>query len=359
MSAERILAVNPGSTSTKVAAFTGERTDREHTIRHADEHLLAYRDKPIVDQLPLRLAGIDAWLHDAALAETRWAAACARGGLLPPLPGGTYAVNAALLAELRAARRGQHASNLGAFLAAAIAERSGCPAYIVDPVSVDELEPVARLSGLAGLERESLSHALNTKATAKRYARDIGRQYPELRLVVAHLGSGISISAHRDGRMIDVNNAREEGPFSAERTGGLPTLAIVQRAITEGWSTAEAERQIFREGGIFSYLHTRDLAAVLECARHGNAQARLVIAAMLYQVAKEVGAMASVLQGNVDAVLLTGGMANARFIVDDLKRALGWIAPVHAYPGEAELPALAAGALRVLRGEEALQQFVL
>jgi butyrate kinase len=225
----------------------------------------------------------------------------------------------------------------------------------VDPVSVDELDDVARISGLAGLDRECLSHALNTKAVARQYASDQQCLYEHLRLVVVHLGSGISVSAHRDGRMIDVNNSREEGPFSTERTGGVPVLALVQRAIAEQWSAAEADRRLFREGGVYSYVRTRDITQVLRLADAGHAQARLVVDAMLYQISKEIGAMAAVLEGRVAAILLTGGMAHAIGITAPLTKMVAWLAPVHVYPGDDELRALAHGVLRVLRGEERMK----
>lgn len=355
--APQVLALNPGSTSTKLGLFAGERALFTESVAHADEALAVYRGRAILEQQALRASAVRQALAERGVAATALAAVVGRGGLLRPLASGTYRVDETMLADLRAARRGEHASNLGAFLAAQLAEPAGCPAFIVDPVSVDELEPVARVSGLAGIERESLSHALNTKAVAKRYAREQRRRYDELRLVVAHLGSGISVSAHRDGRMVDVNNSREEGPFSTERSGSVPLLQLVRRVLDAGGSFAEAERLVFREGGLYSYLGTRELREVLARVEAGDEPAWLVLQAMLYQVRKEVGAMAAVLAGRVDAVLLTGGMAHAGAVAAPLAEALAWIAPVHVYPGEDELQALAEGALRVLRGEEAAREY--
>jgi butyrate kinase len=357
MTDPRVLALNPGSTSTKLALFHGDRLILEENVAHGDAELAAYRNRPVLDQLPLRL---DAVLHALAAHGVDPAgldAAVGRGGLLRPLPGGTYRVSDEMLTELRAAGRGEHASNLGAFLARRLAERAGCPAYIVDPVSVDEWDDVARLSGLDGLDRDCLSHALNTKAVAKRYAAEVGRPYQELRLVVVHLGSGISVSAHRCGRMVDVTNSREEGPFSAERAGAVPTVRLVERVLREGLSFAAAEAMLFREGGIHSYLGTRDLREVERRIDAGDDRAALVLDAMLYQVRKEVGAMAAVLDGAVDAVLLTGGMARSQRVASELVARLGWVAPVEVYPGEDELRALAEGALRVLAGAEPHQPF--
>jgi butyrate kinase len=354
---ERVLAVNPGSTSTKLAVYDGERAVLEETVSHGDHELAPFRDRPILDQLDLRLGEVRAVLRSAGVDLAAPAATVGRGGLLRPLASGTYLVSDAMLAELRTAERGEHASNLGAFLARRLADPAGCPAFIVDPVSVDEWDDVARLSGLGGLDRECLSHALNTKAVARRYAADVGRPYPDLRLVVVHLGSGISVSAHRDGRMVDVTNSREEGPFSAERAGTVPTVRLVERVLREGLSFQAAERLLFREGGIHSYLGTRDLREVERRVDAGDERAALVLDAMLYQVRKEAGAMAAVLDGRVDAVLVTGGMARSERVARSLRAALGWIAPVRLHPGEDELRALAEGALRVLRGQEPPREY--
>ena len=348
-----MLAVNPGSTSTKLAVYEAGRALFEETVVHTDETLAEYRGRPVLDQLDLRLAAVHDVLERRSVDPGGFDSVVARGGLLRPLESGTYRVTEAMLEDLRAGRRGEHASNLGAFLGRALAEPAGCPSYIVDPVSVDEWEDVARLSGLAGLDRECMSHALNTKAVAKRYAAGSGTPYPELRLVVVHMGSGHSVSAHRDGRMMEVTNSREEGPFSTERAGTVPTVRLVQRVLEEGWSFEEAEAILFREGGLGSYLGTRDLREVEDRIESGDDEARLVFDAMAYQLRKWVGAMAAVLDGDVDAVLLTGGMARSERLVGLLSARLEWVAPVHVYPGEDELRALYEGAARVLAGEEA------
>jgi butyrate kinase len=347
-----IIALNPGSTSTKIGLFRGDEPVGEETVRHSDDALRPFNRRPVLDQLDMRLAAVRDALTTLGVPPGRPAAVAGRGGLLEPLASGTYVVNDAMLNDLRQARRGEHASNLGAFLARGLAGQAGCPAFVVDPVSVDEWEPVARLSGLAGLDRECLSHALNTKAVAKRFARQTGRPYDDMRLVVAHLGSGISISAHRDGRMVDVCNPREEGPFSADRSGGLPAIRLLDLALSGKATHHELVRRIFREGGVYSYLGTRDLADVERRVEDGDEAAALVVDAMLYQIAREIGAMATVLAGRVDAVLLTGGMAHSVRYTEDLTRRVDWIAPVHVFPGEDELRALAEGAARVVRGEE-------
>ena len=352
-----VLAVNPGSTSTKLAVFDGPAERFAATVSHDDRSLAAFRGRPILDQLDVRLAAVRAALADGGVDPGALDAVVGRGGLLRPLASGTYRVTDAMLDELRAAPRGEHASNLGAFLARRLAEPAGCPAFIVDPVSVDEWEAVARLSGLAGLDRICLSHALNTKAVARRFAAEVGRPYGELRLVVAHLGSGVSVSAHRGGRMVDVNNPREEGPFSTERAGSVPVMALLETALGEGWTPADADRRLFREGGLVSYLGTRDLREVEARIDAGDDEARLVLDAMIYQVRKEIGAMAAVLEGRVDAVLVTGGMAWSERLTTALAGSLDWIAPVRTYPGEDELRALAEGAARVVDGREAARDY--
>jgi butyrate kinase len=353
-----VLAVNPGSTSTKVALFQGSELLWERGVPVSDEVRTSYRGRPVLDQLDMRLASVTAMLAEAGVEPGSLAGVSGRGGLLPPLASGTYRVSDAVLDDLRSAERGEHASNLGPFLASRLAAAAGCPAFLVDPVSVDEMEDVARFSGLKDLDRPCLSHALNTKAVARRFALEQNAAYDRLRLVVAHLGSGASISAHRDGRMVDVTNSREEGPFSTERTGTLPVMRLLTWTLSEGLSIQEVERRIFQEGGIFSYLGTRDLPEVIRRIESGDREAATVLEAMLYQVRKEAGAMAAVLDGRVDAVLLTGGMVHAEAVAAPLREHLGWIAPVHVYPGEDELRALAEGALRVLSGEEAPREYV-
>jgi len=353
-----ILAINPGSTSTKIAVFSGEAVIFDEALRHSAEEMLPFEKAPILDQLPFRRQKILASLEENGVSVQELHAVVGRGGLLKPLRSGTYRVNATMLDDLRQAKRGEHASNLGAFLAHDIASRAGCPAFIVDPVSVDEWPDIARYSGLLGLDRECLSHALNTKAIAKRFAREQGRPYRDLRLLVAHLGSGFSISAHESGQMIDVTNSREEGAFSVERAGTLPVMKLVDLCFSGRHSRDGLEKMIFRRGGMFSYLQTKDFEQVLQRIQNGDARAQQVFAAMIYQIAKEIGAMATVLRGRVDAILLTGGLVHASEVVQRLTPAIDWIAPVHTYAGEDELRALVEGAIRVLHGEEDVLQYV-
>lgn len=348
----KILVINPGSTSTKLGLYADETQIYTTTLRHSDAELAPFRGGPILDQRDFRLEAIAAALAEAGWSEKDLDAVAGRGGLLPPLESGTYVVNEEMLEELRQAKRGEHASNLGAVLAHCIARKTGITAYVVDPVSVDELPKHARLSGSALFERQCLSHALNSKAVAKRYAREQGQSYESLRLIVAHLGSGISVSAHEAGRMVDVTNSREEGAFSTERAGSVPVMQLVDLCFAGRHTRAQVEAVLFREGGLYSYLGTKDLAEVERRMLAGGEWAKTVFTAMAYQIAKEIGAMAAVLRGKADALILTGGMAYSRDLVKRLREYTEWIAPVRVYPGEDELHALAEGVLRVLRGEE-------
>ena len=348
----RILAINPGSTSTKFALYVNESPALVKNIRHSEADLAPFRGRSILEQQQFRAQQIEAALNEAGYDVGDLHAVVGRGGLLPPVASGTYLVNDDMLEALRLARRGEHASNLGAFLAQYLAQQAGAKAYIVDPVSVDEWPSLARLSGSALLERQCLSHALNSKAVAKRYARESGKKYESLRLIVAHLGSGISVSAHAEDRMIDVTTSREEGAFSTERAGGVPAMQLVDLCFSGRYTRDQVETALFREGGLYSYLGTKDLIEVERRMDAGDKKAKLVFAAMACQIAKEIGAMAAVLHGSVDALLLTGGMAFSERLVASLMEYVGWIAPIVQYPGEDELRALVEGSLRVLRGEE-------
>jgi len=348
----KILAINPGSTSTKIAVYVDETPRVVKNIRHSEEEMAQFRGRPILEQQHFRSSQIEAALRDAGENISELDAVVGRGGLLPPLPSGTYAVDGKMLEELGAARRGEHASNLGAFLAWDIAKKAGIQAYIVDPVSVDEWPERARLSGSALLQRQCLSHALNSKAVAKRYAREAGKPYALLRLIVAHLGSGISVSAHQNGLMADVTNSREEGAFSTERAGAVPVMQLVNLCFSGQYNQKEVEALLFRDGGLSSYLGTKDLEEVERRIAGGDKKAAIAFDAMIYQIAKEIGGMAAVLHGRVDAVLLTGGMAHSQSLVARLRDYVAWIAPVTVYPGEDELQALVEGALCVLRGHE-------
>ena len=351
-----VLAINPGATSTKIGIFSLDasgnvKSEFEKTVRHPDEEMKPFEGQSVMVQREYRIAQIKGDLQKAGYGDTKFIAVVGRGGLLPPMASGTYQVDDVLLNELNLAKRGDHASNLGGVLASAFAKELGVNAYIVDPVSVDEREGIARLSGSPLLPRNSFCHALNTKAIAKRYAREVQKNYNDLNLIVIHLGSGNSISAHRDGRMLD-NNSGEEGPFGVDRSGSVPVQPLIKLCYSGKLTEKQMLRQAQGEGGVLAYLGTRDMIEVEKRIEAGDKEAETVYEAMLYQVAKEAGGMAVVLRGKVDAVLLTGGMAYSKKIVARLTDYLGWIAPVKAYPGEDELLALSEGTFRVLSGEE-------
>ncbi len=355
----RILAINPGSTSTKLALYVDERPDFVLNLRHSDNEMAQFRGRPILEQQQFRTGQIKAAIRERGHEVNELHAVVARGGLLPALASGTYIVNHEMLDELRLARRGEHAANLGAFLAYEIAQEINVPAFVVDPVSVDEWPQRARLSGSALLERQCLSHALNSKAVAKRYARERGEPYESLYLIVAHLGSGISVSAHENALMVDVTNSREEGAFSTERAGGVPVMQLVDLCFSGKHTQEQVEALLFRDGGLYSYLGTKDLVEVERRMDAGGTTAKIVFEAMVYQIAKEIGAMAAVLRGRANAVLLTGGMAHSQRLVSAVTEYISWIAPIAVYPGEDELQALVEGALRVLRHEEESRTLVL
>lgn len=355
-SVRRVLVINPGSTSTKVGIFCREGAEWTATIHHSDDELQRFQGKPILAQAAYRARQITDALTGAGRSASNVAAVAGRGGLLPPLQCGTYLVNDAMIAELRAARRGEHASNLGALLARRFADAAGAPAFIVDPVTADEWQDCARLSGSPLIERSAIGHVLNIKAVARRFARERGRRYEELNLIVVHLGSGITVSAHRGGRMID-QNTPEEGPLGPDRTGWLPVRQLIKLCFSGAYNEKQLDRMVFGEGGLFAYLGTRDLQEVERRIDAGDAQAHAVFEAMIYQIAKEIGAMAAVLQGKMDALLFTGGMTHSERLVRGLRSFVDWIAPVAVYPGEDELLALAEGAFRVLDGEEKARVF--
>jgi butyrate kinase len=348
----RVLAINPGSTSTKIAVYANDRAELKRNLDHAESEMEQFRGRPILDQLEFRQSCIERELSDAGYGLEQFQAVVGRGGLMRPVASGTYKVNEAMLEDLRSTRYGEHASNLGAFLAQAIGREAGAEAFIADPVSVDEFSERAQISGSALVGRQCLSHALNTKAVAKRFAREQGRTYAELRLVVAHLGSGISVSAHEGGKMVDVNVAGQEGTFAMDRSGGLQIQKVIQLCFSGKYTEKQLWNLLNREGGVYSYLGTRDLREVERRIEAGDGHAALIFDAMVYQTAKDIGAMATVLNGRVDAVLLTGGMAYSQKLVRQLCEVIEWIAPVTVYPGEDELQALAEGAMRVLCGEE-------
>ncbi len=345
----RILAINPGSTSTKIGLFENEIPLFKETLRHTVEETSADLDRE--EQARFRRLALTNLLAEKGITLESLSAIVVRGGLLRPLASGTYLVNDRVYDDLVQAKYGWHASNLGSIIALPLAREAGLPVYTVDPVTVDEFEPLARYSGLKGVARQSMSHALNMKAVARRAAELLGRRYEDLNLVVVHLGSGISVSAHKQGKMVDVNNANEEGPFSLERCGTLPALGLVRLCFSGERDMAETVKLLTSRGGIYSYLQTKDFTEVEKEVDKGNQEVTEIVEAMAYQVSKEVGAMSTVLLGRVDSIVLTGGMAHARNLVKMIEKRVSFIAPLTVLAGEEELEALAAGALRVLREE--------
>jgi butyrate kinase len=351
----RVLVINPGSTSTKFGVFSGSGPEWVTAVVHGDDELEQFRGRSTLAQADFRAGLIATALKDAGYTVRGFAAVAGRGGFLPPLPCGTYLVDDAMIDELRRAPRGEHACNLGAVLALRFAHAGGVNAYIVDPVTADEWQACARISGSPLVPRWAVGHVLNSRAVARRYACERGRAYDVLCLVVAHLGSGITVSAHRHGRVID-NNTPEEGPFGPDRSGSLPVRGLIKVAASGAFTQKQLDRKVFGEGGLFAYLGTRDLKEVERRIDAGDPQAAAVYDAMIYQIAKEVGAMAAVLEGRVDAVLLTGGMAHSERLINKLRVYIQWIAPIVTYPGEDELRALAEGVFRVLNGEERVRR---
>ena len=352
----RLLIINPGSTSTKIAIFDNEKPVLEETLRHSNEELAPFGT--IIEQYEFRKNVILDTLNANGINITKLSAVVGRGGLLKPLESGTYRVNSKMLDDLRHRPMGHHASNLGAIIAHEIASQLGIPAFIVDPVVVDEMDEIARISGMPEIERISLLHALNQKAVGRRAAADLNRKYEDLNLIIAHLGGGISVGAHRKGRVVDVNNALDgEGPFSPERAGGLPIDGLIKLCYSGKYTLDEIKKKITGKGGLVAYLGTNDGREVVRMIEEGNKKAELVYKAMAYQVAKEIGACAAVLEGKVDAVCLTGGLAYDKHLTGWIKERVEFIGEVKVYPGEDEMIALAEGGLRVLREEEAAREY--
>lgn len=350
------LVINPGSTSTKIAVYKDLEPVYSAILRHNNEDLSGY--STMTDQFKYRRNLVMEALENSGVRPDELDSVIGRGGLLKPIPGGTYLVDEDMLNDLKFAERGSHASNLGGLLAHSIATELTIPAFVVDPVCVDEMEPIARISGMPENPRESLFHALNQKEIARKAAEDLGWEYDQVNLVVAHLGGGISVGAHSKGRVIDVNNAvGGEGPFSPERSGGIPAARLVELCFSGQYSEEEMLKKLVGNGGLVAYLGTNDAMEVENRISQGDEEARLVYEAMAYQVAKEIGAGSTVLRGSVDAVVITGGLAHSEMLVGLIIERVSFIAPVKVYPGEDELKALASGGLRVLAGLEEAKNY--
>ncbi|OGO77939.1 MAG: butyrate kinase [Clostridiales bacterium GWB2_37_7] len=350
MQRENLLVINPGSTSTKVAVFRKGENIAQKNLSHSVEELAKY--EKITDQFEYRQQMILEWLKEEKIEAEGLAAVVGRGGLLKPMPGGTYKVTDAMIEDLKIGVQGEHASNLGGIIAKGIADEQGIPSFIVDPVAVDEFPDIARVSGLPELPRKSLVHALNIKAVGRRAAKDMGKDLTEVNFIVAHLGGGISIAPLEKGRIMDVNNANEGGPFSPERAGGLPVGSVIKLCYSGKYTQAEMKKMTVGKAGLTGYLGTNDARDAIKMIENGDKNAELIFDAMAYQIAKEIGAMAAVLKGKVDAVVLTGGIAYSNLLCEKISRRVQFIAPVKVYPGEDEMLALAEGTQRILSGEE-------
>lgn len=352
----RILVINPGSTSTKIAVFEDEKEMFSRTLRYDPDELKKLG--AIVDQLEYRKQLVLDALRECGCELGDFAAIACRGGLVRQMPSGTYRVNDSLVNDSRAGVSGQHASNLGALIGHELELQSGVPAYIVDPPVVNELSDRAKFSGHPLIERVCVFHALNQKAVARRYASSVGRKYEDLNLLVCHMGGGISVGAHVGGRVVDTEDAvGGEGPFSPERAGSLPVNGIIDLCFREDLTRDEVKRMMTRGGGLLAYTGTNDMRELVAMADSGDEKVRKALEAFYYQVAKEIASMSVAMEGRVDRILLTGGIANNEAVTDAIAELVDWIAPVTVYPGEDELLALTQGVLRVLRGEETAKEY--
>ena len=353
-----ILAINPGSTSTKIGLFEEESPVFEKSINHSRDELAQF--EKISEQFHFRKELIMNELSARKVETEKIRIVVGRGGLVKPIESGIYKINKRMLDDLRSGYSGQHACNLGGLIADEIASLlPSAEAFIVDPVVVDELHDIARISGHPAIERRSIFHALNQKAVARRYAGSTGRRYEELNLIIAHLGGGISVGAHLQGRVVDVNNALDgDGPFSPERSGSLPTWQLAELCFSGKYSREEIKLMLTGKGGMVAYLGTSSFTEICKMADNGDNKAILIINAVSYQVAKEIGAMASVLHGNVDAIILTGGMAFQESTVNDIRKRVEFISEVVVYPGEDETKALAFNALLALEGKLEIKTYI-
>jgi len=350
-----ILAFNIGSTSTKVAFFSsGEEVSRE-TIEYKSEVLAQYAD--FKDQLPMREKDIEVFFKRQGLEKKNLDMIVSRGGAGKPAPAGAYRINKVMCEDVLSGRYAKHPANLGPPIAYKMARKFGAKAIVIDPPTTDEFHSLARVTGIPELERQSAFHALNQKAAARRAARDIGKRYETVNFIVAHLGGGITIGAHRRGSVIDATHGISEGPLTPERAGALPVIPLIELAFSGQFDMRKLQRKLVGQGGLFAYLGTTDATKVEKMIQEGNEKAKFIYEVMIYQIAKDIGAMAAVLKGEMDGIVLTGGLAHSEMITSGIKEYVEFLAPVFIYPGEDEMRALEEGALRVLRGEEEIKDY--
>jgi butyrate kinase len=351
----KVLVINPGSTSTKFAIFHGDKAIFTQTIRHKDEDIMTF--PTIADQLDYRLGILFDVLKTEGTVVSTLDGIVGRGGFLKPLNSGTYLVNEEMLQDLKSARYGEHASNLGAMMAYKLGIECNLPSFVVDPIVVDEFEETSRISGIPDIERISNLHALNMKAVSRKIASQLGGAYEAFNFVIAHIGGGVSVAAQKKGRLIDVNNANNEGPFSPERAGGLPACSLVKLCYSGKYTEKEMLDLLTKKGGLYAYLGTKNALDAENMALAGDKKANLVLDAMIQQIAKEIGAMAAVLDGEMDGIILTGGICYSDFLMNKLKKKISFLGKIFVVPGEEELEALAEGALRVLTKVEVAKKY--
>ncbi|HEX7320852.1 MAG TPA: butyrate kinase [bacterium] len=353
----KILVINPGAGSTRIAVFQNDQAQFEDNIRHRPEDLKSF--SKIIDQRQYRMETVLTALRSRGIDLSSLNAVVGRGGPFKPLTSGTYLVTDALVRDVQNGNyQTEHPSLLGAVIAKEIADPLGIPAYFVDPVSVDEFWELSRYSGLKEIKRKALSHALNVRMVAKKAAQELNKPYPECNFVIIHLGTGITVAAHLKGTQIDSSNANEDGPFSPQRTGALPTIPLVEICYSGEYSAADLKKKLLREGGLLSYLGTDDIKEIENRISQGDREADLAYRTMIYQIAKEAGAYAVVLKGELDAIIITGGIAHSKGFVEALKAWIGFLCPkFFVYPGEGEMESLALGVLRVLRGDEEAKRY--
>jgi len=352
----RVLSINPGSTSTKIAVYDNDERVFQENIKHSTEELARFQK--LTDQFDVRQAVILKVLKEKNIELKSLDGVIGRGGLLKPMEGGTYIIGDRMIEDLHIGIQGEHASNLGGLIANSIAKTLGIKAFIADPVVVDELADIARISGHPLFPRKSIFHALNQKAIARLYCDDKKLDYKKVNLIVAHMGGGVSVGLHSNGRVVDVNNALDgDGPFAPERSGSLPMGSIIKACFSGKYTEADMKKVITGKGGLVAYFGTNDFIE-LENRAKNEKEVQLAIDAFCYQISKEIGALSTITSGKIDAILLTGGIAHGKEIVEYIKEKVGFIAPVHAYPGEDEMWALACAALRVLNGKESAKEYL-
>ncbi len=357
MDADYIIAINPGATSTKIAVYRTNKFVFLKTIRHDYNELLSFKET--MDQLEYRMRMVVSEVKENHIPFEQVGLIVARGGLIHPIESGVYEVNEEMISDLEKGVMGDHASNLGGLIANRLLDQfPNAKAYIADPVVVDELQDVARISGHPSFQRISIFHALNQKSTARTYAHSRGMEYEDLNLIIAHLGSGISVGAHRKGRVVDVNNGLDgEGPFGPERSGTLPTGALASYCFNSGSSHDEVRKMLAGKGGLFAYMGSKDAQWIEKQAREGDPKARLIQEAMAYQISKEIGSLATVLGGEVHAIIITGGIAHNPDLTGYIKERVGFIAPVFIYPGEDEMRALSQNGAMLLSGKITAKEY--